>query len=179
MYSCTLPSTSALDGGGVAVGGQRHTPAALPPEKTRYPLYRRLGGPQGRSVRVRKISPPTGIRSPDRSARSESLYRLSYPGPLFREQSKYALKNPKRVLSNPSSCIEQLDMVTKRTNMHKCIQASCNINTVFLVCIYVHQLYAQILVRNVSLFIIKCSTCFGLFSPSSGATFWSCTSQLV
>jgi hypothetical protein len=25
---------------------------------------------------------PTGIRSPDRPARSESLYRLSYPGPL-------------------------------------------------------------------------------------------------
>ena len=25
---------------------------------------------------------PTGIRSPDLSARSESLYRLSYPGPL-------------------------------------------------------------------------------------------------
>ena len=24
----------------------------------------------------------TGIRSPDRPARSESLYRLSYPGPL-------------------------------------------------------------------------------------------------
>ena len=32
---------------------------------------------------------------------------------------------------------------------------------------------------NVSLFVIKCSTCFGLFSPSSGATFWSCISQLV
>ena len=30
-----------------------------------------------------KISPPTGIRSPDRPARSESLYRLSYPGPPF------------------------------------------------------------------------------------------------
>ena len=26
--------------------------------------------------------PPTGIRSPDRPPRSESLYRLSYPGPL-------------------------------------------------------------------------------------------------
>ena len=25
--------------------------------------------------------PPTGIRSPDRPARSGSLYRLSYPGP--------------------------------------------------------------------------------------------------
>jgi hypothetical protein len=40
------------------VGGQRHAPAALPPGKTRYPLYRRLGGPQGRSGRVRKIAPP-------------------------------------------------------------------------------------------------------------------------
>jgi hypothetical protein len=40
------------------VGGQRHAPAALPPGKTRYPLYRRLGGPQGRSGRMRKISPP-------------------------------------------------------------------------------------------------------------------------
>ena len=58
MYSSTLPSTSALDGGG---DGQCHAPAALPPEKTRYPLYRRLVGPQDRSGRVRKISPPTGI----------------------------------------------------------------------------------------------------------------------
>ena len=45
------------------------------PGKTRYPLYRRLGGPQGRSGRVRKILPPTGIRPPDRPAHSESLYR--------------------------------------------------------------------------------------------------------
>ena len=37
---------------------QRNTPAALPPGKTRYPLYRRLGGSQGRSGSVRKISPP-------------------------------------------------------------------------------------------------------------------------
>jgi hypothetical protein len=33
----------------------------LPPGKTRYPLYRRLGGPQGRSGQVRKISPPPGF----------------------------------------------------------------------------------------------------------------------
>jgi hypothetical protein len=46
---------------------------------TRYPLYRRLGGLQGRSGQVRKISPSTGIRSPDRPARSQSLYRLRYP----------------------------------------------------------------------------------------------------
>ena len=30
----------------------------LPLGKTRYPLYRRLGGPQGRSVRAENLSPP-------------------------------------------------------------------------------------------------------------------------
>jgi hypothetical protein len=45
----------------MGVGGQRYAPAALPPGKTRYPLYRRLGGLQGRSGRVWKISPPPGF----------------------------------------------------------------------------------------------------------------------
>jgi hypothetical protein len=43
------------------VGGQRHAPAALLPGKNRYLLHRRLGGPQGRSGRVRKISPLPGF----------------------------------------------------------------------------------------------------------------------
>ena len=42
----------------MGVGGQHHATAALPPGKTRYALYRRLGGPQGPSGRVRKISLP-------------------------------------------------------------------------------------------------------------------------
>jgi hypothetical protein len=33
----------------MGVGGQHHSPAALPPGKARYPLYRRLGGSQSRS----------------------------------------------------------------------------------------------------------------------------------
>ena len=33
----------------------------LPPGKTRYPFYRKLGGPQGRSGQVRKISSPPGF----------------------------------------------------------------------------------------------------------------------
>ena len=33
------------------------------PGKTRYPLYRRLGGPQGRYGKVRKIAPPPGFDS--------------------------------------------------------------------------------------------------------------------
>jgi len=45
----------------MVLGGQRHGPVALPQGKTRYPLYRRLGGPQGRSGQVRKISPPPGF----------------------------------------------------------------------------------------------------------------------
>ena len=45
----------------MGVGGQHHAPAALLPVKTRYPLYRRLGGLRGRSGRVRKISPPPGF----------------------------------------------------------------------------------------------------------------------
>ena len=55
--SFTLSLTSALDG----VGGQRDPPTALLPIKTRYPLYRRLGEPQGRSGRMRKVSPPPGF----------------------------------------------------------------------------------------------------------------------
>jgi hypothetical protein len=42
------------------VGGQSHAPTVLPPGKTRYPLHRRGGGPQGRSGQVRKISPLPG-----------------------------------------------------------------------------------------------------------------------
>ena len=67
----------------MGVRGQHHVPAALPPEKTRYPLYKRLGGPQGRSGRVRKISPPPGFDHRVRPARSKSLYGLSYPGQKY------------------------------------------------------------------------------------------------
>ena len=48
-------------GARLGVGGQRHAPAALTPGKTRYPLYSRMGWPQGRSVRVWKICPPPGF----------------------------------------------------------------------------------------------------------------------
>jgi hypothetical protein len=54
-YSSSLSSTSALDEGGWS---KLHPSHFTPRKGTRYPLYRRLGGPQGRSGRVRKISPP-------------------------------------------------------------------------------------------------------------------------
>jgi hypothetical protein len=54
MYNSPLSLTSALDW----MGGQRHATDVPPPERTRYPLCRRLVGAQGLSERVRKISPP-------------------------------------------------------------------------------------------------------------------------
>ena len=54
MYSSTLFQTSALEGG---EGSASRPGSTLLPGKTRYPLYRRLGGPQGRSGQMRKISP--------------------------------------------------------------------------------------------------------------------------
>jgi hypothetical protein len=66
------------DHGNRSEWGVNVTPRPLfTPGKTQYPLYRRLGGPQGRSGQVRKISPLTGFRYPDRAARSHSLYRLA------------------------------------------------------------------------------------------------------
>ena len=45
----------------MGVGGQRHASVTLPPGETRYLLYRRLGGSQGRSGQLRKIYPPPGL----------------------------------------------------------------------------------------------------------------------
>jgi len=73
MYS-SLYLISALDG----VDDQHHAPAALPPGKTRYALYWRLDGPQGRCGRVREISPPPGFDprtvQPVASHRNNSLH---------------------------------------------------------------------------------------------------------
>ena len=50
--------TTALEGG---EGSASRTGPSLPPGKTRYPLYRGVGGPQGQYGQVRKISPPPGF----------------------------------------------------------------------------------------------------------------------
>ena len=52
--------TTELEGG---EGAASRPGRSLPLGKTRYPLYRRLGGPQGRSGQVRKILPPPGFDS--------------------------------------------------------------------------------------------------------------------
>jgi hypothetical protein len=67
------------------VSGQLHAPAALPPGKSpRYPLYRRLGGPQSRSGQheEEKILDPTGTRTS--TSQSSSPQPVAIPIALSR-----------------------------------------------------------------------------------------------
>ena len=60
--SSALPLASAVDRGvGRVVNATPRSLTFIPGRETRYPLYRGLGGPQGRSGRERKISPPQGF----------------------------------------------------------------------------------------------------------------------
>ena len=60
----------------------------LPPGKTRYPLYRRLGDPQGRSGRAENLAPP-GFDPRTMQPVAQSLYRLSYRAHIIK---KYKVK---------------------------------------------------------------------------------------
>ena len=51
--------------------------STLHPGKTQYPLYRRQGGPQGRTGRAKNLANRDSIPGP--SSHIQSLYRLSYP----------------------------------------------------------------------------------------------------
>ena len=66
--------TAALEGGEWSAARPGCT---LPAGKTRYPLYRRLGGPQSRSGWAENLV-PTGIRSRTAQPVAQSLYQLSY-----------------------------------------------------------------------------------------------------
>jgi hypothetical protein len=93
-------STSALGGGGCSAPRPGH----FTPGKDPVPIYRRLGGPQGRSGRVRKISPPPGI-DPGPSS-PLSLYRLSYPA----QTNKYRWRKHR---------LKEKDEERKQTNNEK------------------------------------------------------------
>jgi hypothetical protein len=72
MYSSTLSLTSSLDG-----GMMNATPRQLyPRERDLVPIVMEAGWSKNRSGRVRKISTPTGIRSPDSPAHSEVSFVL-------------------------------------------------------------------------------------------------------
>jgi hypothetical protein len=82
----------------------------LPPGKTRYPFYRRLSVPQGRSGQVRKISSPPGFDPRTVHPVAQSLYRLSYPVHIciyiyYVLNILYILMSILKTFSNPPSII--------------------------------------------------------------------------
>jgi len=100
----------------------RFVNANLPPGKTRYRCTGGWAGPGPVWTGAENLA-STGIRSPDRPARSESLYRLSYLGP---NQMQY--------------CYE-----TKRSSGALCgRKASCRLNSGHVNCdtvdLWIHEL---------------------------------------
>ena len=69
--------TAALEGGEWSAARPGRT---LPPGKTWYLLYRRLGGPQGRSGRAENLV-PTGIRSRTVQPGNPVAIPAELPGP--------------------------------------------------------------------------------------------------
>jgi hypothetical protein len=65
----------------MGVGGQRHAPATFTPRKELVPIVQEAGWAPGPVWMGVENLAPTRIRSLDRPAHNESLYRLSYPGP--------------------------------------------------------------------------------------------------
>ena len=57
----------------------------LPPEKDSVPIVQEARWTPGLVWTDAENLASTGIRSPDRPARSQSLYRLSYTGPQYAE----------------------------------------------------------------------------------------------
>jgi len=89
--------TAALEGGEWSAARPGRT---LPPGKTRYPFYRRLGGPQTRSERAENLV-PTGIRS--RTVQPIVAIPTELPG-------------PPRVLRNSMNCEEDVRLWVLRVS---------------------------------------------------------------
>jgi hypothetical protein len=69
MYSCTISLTAALDGGGLSTPH----PGSFTPEKDPVPIVYEGGWAPGPVWTGAENLAHTGIRSPDRPARSDSL----------------------------------------------------------------------------------------------------------
>jgi hypothetical protein len=72
-------------------GWSRHAPAALSPEKDPLPIVQAAGWAPGPVWTAAENRASTEIRSPDRPARSELLFRLSYRGPQLLAVDTYYL----------------------------------------------------------------------------------------
>jgi hypothetical protein len=87
-----------LDLGTRRGGWSAPRPSRFTPGKELVPIVQKAGRAPGPFWTGEENLAPTGIRSPDSPARSQSLYRLSYPGPqdFYLEVSKFLSKADSR-----------------------------------------------------------------------------------
>jgi len=100
--------TAALEGGEWSAARPGHT---LLSGKTRYPFYRRLGGPQGRSGRAENVV-PSGIRSRNVQSVAQSLYRLSYRAHMKNNVHKQKRKRKAKIKPSKTTHITIGDQET-------------------------------------------------------------------
>ena len=88
---------------------------SFPPGKTRYPLYRRLGGPQGWSGQVQKISPPPGFDP--RTVQLVASHSTDYatrPTHVNLTVIKVEIMYSNHIYANPKQSCNKVHLVRKR-----------------------------------------------------------------
>jgi hypothetical protein len=112
-YSWILSLTSALDGGGRSTPFPgRYTSTPHPPEEGQVPIAQEAGWWAPRPVWTRAENlARSGIQSPDRPARNESLYWLCSPDPL---------SNKGQILSRIGNCARVINNGQQRRNFTQC-----------------------------------------------------------
>jgi len=109
----------------MGVGGQRKAQAALPPGMTRYPLYRRLGGPRGGLDGCRKSRPHTdSIPGWPNSSQFAILTTLARPTFIFLIGIR---ANDMKVFN------------TLNEDITKCLDAYCNTNLYVRTTVFITQ----------------------------------------
>jgi len=106
--------TAAIEGGECSAARLGRT---LPPGKTRYPLYRRLGGPQGHSGRAENLV-PTGIRSRTVQLVAQSLYRLSYRAHFFLDNEEKCGRTRQATQDNIIRHMRNECLISEAANAH-------------------------------------------------------------
>jgi hypothetical protein len=98
------------------------TPRPLYPKgrSSRYPLDRRMGGPQSRSGRE-KFPAPTGTRTPDHPARSPALYRWAITALSNIKQEVIYIYLTRSHLSSPLSKNEFSPFFSNKFYWNNCI----------------------------------------------------------
>ena len=145
--------------------GLRHAPAALYPGKDPVPIVQEAGWVPGPVWTVAEKLASTGIRSPDRSARIHSVYRLSYrahtgsigcPKTLVRNYN-YSLRNDPEERS--SLLFDLFECLVSLVYFCVCMYVCMYVR--MYVCMYVCIMYVRMYVCMcvLSLEIVKSKLC--------------------